>query len=157
MWHLHFLWATYCGFTSLKVKNLFLISHLNLPKDVLNSPQREFIVQSVQYQCSQTDFLWEVLQPPDHLCDLPLDSLRQLHVLLMLRAPEQNAAPQAVFHERKGEDPSLAELATMLLMQPKTGLAQQHLILAEIFDSKANCNRIREVPGALKTGKLLLL
>jgi len=35
-----------------------------------------------------------VLQPSDHLCGPPLDPLQQLHVLLVLRAPELDAGLQ---------------------------------------------------------------
>ncbi|RMC06728.1 hypothetical protein DUI87_16172 [Hirundo rustica rustica] len=45
----------------------------------------------------------------------------------------------------------------MLLMEPRTGSAQQHLILVEISDSKENCNSIRKVPGALKTVHYFLM
>ncbi|KAK4820289.1 hypothetical protein QYF61_022859 [Mycteria americana] len=47
-----------------------------------------------QPQLSQPVFVEEVLQPSDHFHGPPLDSLQQLHVLLVLRAPELDAELQ---------------------------------------------------------------
>ncbi|KAK4821092.1 hypothetical protein QYF61_013420 [Mycteria americana] len=52
------------------------------------------LLQAEQPQLSQTVFIGEVLQPSDHLRGPPLDSLQQLHVLLMLGAPELNTVLQ---------------------------------------------------------------
>ncbi|KAK4830572.1 hypothetical protein QYF61_011750 [Mycteria americana] len=43
----------------------------------------------------------EVLQPSDRPCGPPLDSLQQVHVLLMLGAPELNAVLQVGSHESR--------------------------------------------------------
>ncbi|KAK4827477.1 hypothetical protein QYF61_018713 [Mycteria americana] len=53
------------------------------PKDVAEQPQ-----------LSQPVFTREVLQPSDHLRGPPLDSLQQVHVLLMLGPPELNTILQ---------------------------------------------------------------
>ncbi|KAK4822069.1 hypothetical protein QYF61_009330 [Mycteria americana] len=55
----------------------------------------------------------------------PLDPLQQLHVLLVLRAPELDAALQGGLTraEQRGRTPSLALLATLRVMQPRTRLA----------------------------------
>ncbi|KAK4824658.1 hypothetical protein QYF61_017031 [Mycteria americana] len=47
-----------------------------------------------QPQLSQPVLVGEVLQPSDHFCGPPLDPLQQLHVLLVLRAPELDAVLQ---------------------------------------------------------------
>jgi len=44
-----------------------------------------------------------VLQPSDHFCSPPLDLLQQVHVLLVLRAPELNAVLQVASHQRRVE------------------------------------------------------
>lgn len=44
-------------------------------------------------------YIGEMLQPPDHLCSPPLDSVLQLHILLMmLGAPELNTVLQVGSH-----------------------------------------------------------
>ncbi|KAK4830276.1 hypothetical protein QYF61_009369 [Mycteria americana] len=52
------------------------------------------LLQAEQPQLSQPVFIGEVLQPSDHLHGPPLDSLQQVHVLLMLEAPELNTVLQ---------------------------------------------------------------
>ncbi|KAK4811900.1 LOW QUALITY PROTEIN: hypothetical protein QYF61_014933 [Mycteria americana] len=47
-----------------------------------------------QPQLSAPVLVGEVLQPLDHFCGPPLDPLQQLHVLLVLRAPELDAVLQ---------------------------------------------------------------
>ncbi|KAK4814241.1 LOW QUALITY PROTEIN: hypothetical protein QYF61_012737 [Mycteria americana] len=51
------------------------------------SPQPS-LLQAEQPQLSQPVLVGEVLQPSDHLRGPPVDSLQQLHVLLVLRAPD---------------------------------------------------------------------
>ncbi|KAK4831138.1 hypothetical protein QYF61_015441, partial [Mycteria americana] len=50
--------------------------------------------EAEQPQLSQPVLVGEVLQPSDHFCGPPLDLLQQLHVLLVLRAPELDAVLQ---------------------------------------------------------------
>ncbi|KAK4817241.1 hypothetical protein QYF61_005263 [Mycteria americana] len=59
-----------------------------------------------QPQLSQPVFTGEVLQPSDHLCGPPLDSLQQVHVLLMLGTPELDAVLWVGSHESgvEGQD-----------------------------------------------------
>ena len=45
----------------------------------------------------------EVFQPSDHFCGPPLDPLQQVHVLLMLGAPELNAILQVGSHKSRVE------------------------------------------------------
>ncbi|KAK4823325.1 LOW QUALITY PROTEIN: hypothetical protein QYF61_000927 [Mycteria americana] len=45
----------------------------------------------------------EVLQPLDHFCGPPLDLLQQLHVLLVLRAPELDTVLQVRSHQSRAE------------------------------------------------------
>ncbi|KAK4817730.1 hypothetical protein QYF61_026530 [Mycteria americana] len=59
------------------------------------SPQPS-LLQAEQSQFSQPVLVGEVLQPSDHFCGPPLDPLQQLHVLLVLRAPELDALLQDV-------------------------------------------------------------
>ncbi|KAK4813629.1 hypothetical protein QYF61_014389, partial [Mycteria americana] len=49
------------------------------------------LLQAEQPQLSQPVLVGEVLQPSDHFCDPPLDSLQQLHLCLVLRTPELDA------------------------------------------------------------------
>ncbi|KAK4825779.1 hypothetical protein QYF61_002342 [Mycteria americana] len=58
----------------------------------------------------RTERTGEVLQPSDHFCGPPLDPLQQLHVLLVLRAPELDAALQRAAYAHQVElciNPSL--------------------------------------------------
>ncbi|KAK4831893.1 LOW QUALITY PROTEIN: hypothetical protein QYF61_020040 [Mycteria americana] len=101
-------------FTTLIVKNFFLKSSLNLPSLGLKplllglsqqallkilegcykvSPQPS-LLQAEQPQLSQPVLIGEVLHPSDHFHGPPLDSLQQLHVLLVLRTPELDAGLQ---------------------------------------------------------------
>ncbi|KAK4816254.1 hypothetical protein QYF61_013888 [Mycteria americana] len=50
--------------------------------------------QAEQPQLSQPVLVGEMLQPSDHFCGPPLDLLQELHVLLVLRAPELDAVLQ---------------------------------------------------------------
>ncbi|KAK4806889.1 hypothetical protein QYF61_012610 [Mycteria americana] len=52
------------------------------------------LLQAEQPQLSQPFFIGEVFQPSDHFCGLPLDPLQQVHVFLVLRAPELDAVLQ---------------------------------------------------------------
>ncbi|KAK4812888.1 LOW QUALITY PROTEIN: hypothetical protein QYF61_024244 [Mycteria americana] len=106
------------------VKSFFLISNLNLLSfslkplplalslhALVKSPSPAFLplqvlegcykvslepslLQAEQPQLSQPVFIGEVLQPSDHLHGPPLDSLQQVHVLLMLGSPELDAVLQ---------------------------------------------------------------
>ncbi|KAK4832092.1 hypothetical protein QYF61_020707 [Mycteria americana] len=115
------------GLTTLIVKNFFLISNLNLPSCSLKplplpcpckKSLSRFLVgpfqvlegcykvsseppllQAEQPQLSQPVFIGEVLQPSDPLHGPPLDSFQQVHVLLMLGAPELNAVLRVGSHE----------------------------------------------------------
>ncbi|KAK4819077.1 hypothetical protein QYF61_025310 [Mycteria americana] len=142
--------------TTLTVKNFFLVSNLNLPSFSLKpsplvyhympffpagplqvlegcykvSPQPS-LLQAEPPQLSQPVFIGEVLQPTDHLHGPPLDSLQQLHVLLMLGTPELDAVLQVGPHQHgaEGRITSLDLLATLLLMQPRDlalGLVELH-------------------------------
>ncbi|KAK4814100.1 hypothetical protein QYF61_008195 [Mycteria americana] len=109
--------------TTLMVKNLFLKSSLNLPSLSLKplllvlsqqalpkilegcskvSPQPS-LLQAEQPQLSQPVLVGEVLQPLDHFHGPPLDLLQQLHVLLVLRAPELDAVLQVRSHQSRVE------------------------------------------------------
>ena len=67
----------------------------------------------------------EVLHPSDHFCVPPLAPLQDIHVFLVLRAPELDRGLQVGSHQRggMGRIPSLSLLATLLLMQPRIQLA----------------------------------
>ncbi|KAK4810857.1 hypothetical protein QYF61_008829 [Mycteria americana] len=105
--------------TTLTVKDFFLKASLNLPSLSLKplflvlsqqallkilegcykvSPQPS-LLQAEQPQLSQPVLVGEVLQPSDHFHGPPLDSLQQLHVLLVLRAPELDAVLQVRSHQ----------------------------------------------------------
>ncbi|KAK4817679.1 hypothetical protein QYF61_024908 [Mycteria americana] len=68
-----------------------------------------------QPQLSQPVFIGEVLQPLDHLHGPPLDSLQQIHGLLMLGAPELNAVLQA----KQPQFPQLLLLRLVLQTLPQ--------------------------------------
>jgi len=57
------------------------------------------LLQAEQPQLSQPFLRGEVLQPLDNFYSPPLDPLQQLHVLLVLRAPELNALLQVGSHQ----------------------------------------------------------
>ncbi|KAK4818676.1 hypothetical protein QYF61_017421 [Mycteria americana] len=101
--------------TTLIVNNFFLKSSLNLPslslkplllvlsqqallkslsQSFLQAPFKYWEAAAEQPQLSQPVFIGEVLQPSDHFHGPPLDLLQQLHVLLVLRAPELDAVLQ---------------------------------------------------------------
>ncbi|PKU45367.1 hypothetical protein llap_4311 [Limosa lapponica baueri] len=52
------------------------------------------LLQDEKLQLSQPVLLGDMLQPSDHLCGPPLDLFQQVHVLLMLGAPELDAVLQ---------------------------------------------------------------
>ncbi|KAK4828307.1 LOW QUALITY PROTEIN: hypothetical protein QYF61_025319 [Mycteria americana] len=115
--------------TILILENFFLISNLNLPSfslkpltlvlslhALVKSPSPAFLppagtgrlleglpepslLQAEQPQLSQPVFIGEVLQHPYHLCGPPLGSLQQVHVLLMLGAPQLNTVLQVGSHK----------------------------------------------------------
>ncbi|KAK4833105.1 LOW QUALITY PROTEIN: hypothetical protein QYF61_027771 [Mycteria americana] len=109
--------------TTLIVKNFFLKSSLNLPSLSLKplllvlSQQallkilegcykvslEPSLLQAEQPQLSQPVPRGEVLQPSDHFLGPPLDPLQQLHVLLVLRAPELDAVLQVRSHQSRVE------------------------------------------------------
>ena len=61
------------------------------------------LLQAEEPQYSQAVLIGEVLQPSDHLHGPPLDPLQQLHVLLVLGAPELDAVLQVGSHESRVE------------------------------------------------------
>ncbi|KAK4808555.1 hypothetical protein QYF61_009858 [Mycteria americana] len=111
--------------TTLIVKNFFLKSSLNLPflslKPLLlvlsqqallkllegfyKVSRQPSLLQAEQPQLSQPVLVGEVLQPSDHFCGPPLDPLQQLHVLLVLRAPELDAVLQLWSHQSRPRIP----------------------------------------------------
>ncbi|KAK4824907.1 LOW QUALITY PROTEIN: hypothetical protein QYF61_021422 [Mycteria americana] len=112
--------------TTCIVKHFFLKSSLNLPSLSLKplllvlsqqallkvcpllescykvSPE-PCLLQAEQPQLSQPVLVGEVLQPSDHFRRPPLDPLQQLHVLLVLRAPELEAVLQVGSHQSRVE------------------------------------------------------
>ena len=52
------------------------------------------LLRAEEPQLSQPVFVREMLQSSGHLCGPPLDSLQQLHVLLVLAAPELDTVLQ---------------------------------------------------------------
>ncbi|KAK4813670.1 hypothetical protein QYF61_017637, partial [Mycteria americana] len=65
------------------------------------------LLQAEQPQLSQPVFIGEVLQPSHHLRGPPLDSLQQVHVLLMLGAPELDTVLQVGSHKSGVEGAAL--------------------------------------------------
>ena len=59
------------------------------------------LLQVKEPQLSQSVVVREVLQCSDHLCGPPLDLLQQLHVLLVLGAPELATVLQVGSHESR--------------------------------------------------------
>ncbi|KAK4821804.1 hypothetical protein QYF61_003833 [Mycteria americana] len=72
----------------------FLVGPLQVLEGCYKVSPEPFLLQAEQPQLSQAVFIGEVLQPSDHLCGPPLDLLRQVHVRLLLGAPELNAVLQ---------------------------------------------------------------
>ena len=62
---------------------------------LLEGVLRASLLQAEQPQLSQPVFTGDMLQPSDHPRGPSLDSLQQVHVLLMLGAPELDAVLQA--------------------------------------------------------------
>ena len=114
--------------TTLTVKKFFLISNLNFfqfkaitPCPTTTCPRKKslssFLVRPLQLLkgCSKVSpqpslllaeqpfRIGEVLQPSDHLCGPPLDPLQQVHVFLVLRAPELEAGFQVRSHQSRVE------------------------------------------------------
>ena len=104
---------------SLSLKSLFLVlSQQALLKTSLSSfsigpiqvlegcykvsPQSS-LLHAEEPQFSQLFLIGEVLQPSDQLCGPPLDPLQQLHVLLVLRAPELDVGLQVGSHQSRAE------------------------------------------------------
>ncbi|KAK4810711.1 hypothetical protein QYF61_007685 [Mycteria americana] len=65
--------------------------------------QEPSLLQAEQPQLSQPVLIGEVLQHSDHFRSPPLDSLQQVHVLLVLRAPELDAVLQVRSYQSRVE------------------------------------------------------
>ncbi|KAK4829890.1 hypothetical protein QYF61_007282 [Mycteria americana] len=104
------------------------------------------LLQAEQPQLSQPVFIGELLQPSDHLHGPSLDSLQQVHVLIMLGAPELDADFRwgLTRAEQSGRITSLDLLAT-LLMQPRIQLA--------FWAASAHCQGHRDSYVTTWTGK----
>lgn len=81
-----------------------------------------YLLQAELPQLSEPVFIGEIFQSTDNLCGLSLDPLQQVHVLLMLGAPDLNAILQAGSQQRnRGEESSPSTfflmLVTLLLLQ----------------------------------------
>ncbi|KAK4822675.1 hypothetical protein QYF61_019042 [Mycteria americana] len=81
----------------------FLVGPLQAVEGCYKVSPEPSLLQAKQPQLSQPVFIGVVLQPSDHLCGPPLDSLQQVHVLLMLGTPEPNAVLQVGSHESRVE------------------------------------------------------
>ncbi|KAK4825708.1 hypothetical protein QYF61_002067 [Mycteria americana] len=93
---------TPCSITTCPCKkslSSFLVGLLQVLEGCYKVSPEPSLLQAEQPQLSHPVFTGEVLQPSDHLRGPPLDSLQQLHVLLMLGAPELNAVVQLGSHE----------------------------------------------------------
>ncbi|KAK4815950.1 hypothetical protein QYF61_010444 [Mycteria americana] len=144
-WGLHYpLGNLFQCLTTLIVKNFFLKSSLNLPSLSLKplllvlsqqallkilegcykvSPQPS-LLQAEQPKLSQPILVGEVLQPSDHFCGPPLDPLQQLHVLLVLRAPELDAVLEGC---SRSHHPVLkSRIAATQVQDPALGLVEPH-------------------------------
>jgi len=84
------------------------------------------LLQAEQHQLSQPILAGEVFQPSDQCCDPPLDLLQQLHVLLVLRAPELDRILQVGSHQSRAEGqnhlPHPAGHASLDVAQDTVGL-----------------------------------
>jgi len=80
----------------------FLWAPLRYWKAEVRCPQPS-LLQAEQPQLSQRFLTGEVFQPSDHLCHPPLDPLQQLHILLVLGAPELDAGLQVGSHKSGAE------------------------------------------------------
>ena len=65
-------------------------------------------------------FIGEALQPSDHFHGHPLDSIQQLHILLVLGAPDLDAVLQVGLHKGRADGDNTLSLpaTTPLLTQP---------------------------------------
>jgi len=93
------------------------------------------LLQAEQPQLSQLVLIREVLQPSDNFCGPPLDLLQQLHLLLVLRAPDLDAGLQVKFHQGSADGqnhlPRPAGHAAFDAAQDTTGLLGcKHPLLA---------------------------
>ncbi len=61
-------------------------------------------LQIEQAQLSQPVFIGEVLQPSDRLCGPPLHPLEQLHIFLVLWAPDLDTILQRGPHRVEGDN-----------------------------------------------------
>ena len=69
----------------------------------INKITSESFLKAEQTQIAQRFLTGEMLQPSDHLHGHPLDQLQQLHVLLVLGAPELDTVLQVGSHENSVE------------------------------------------------------
>jgi len=89
--------------TLLKTFPVFPVGSLQAPKGCYKLSPQPSLLQAEQPQLSHPFLIKEVFRPSDHLCGPPPDLLQQLHVLLVLRAPELDAGLQVGSHQSQGE------------------------------------------------------
>ena len=85
------------------------------------------LLQTEHTQVSQPIFVREVFQPSDCFQDPPLDLIQQLHILLVLVAPDLHAVLQMGLMRVEQREPitSLSLLPTLLLVQPRILMASR--------------------------------
>jgi len=87
----------------MKIVPIFPISPLQVLQGHNKVSLHPPLLEAEQPQLSQPFLTGDVLQPLDHFCGPPLDLLQQLHVLLVLRAPELDTRLQVGSHQSRVE------------------------------------------------------
>ncbi|KAK4815949.1 hypothetical protein QYF61_010443 [Mycteria americana] len=94
-------------------------------KDI-DDPANHTTLPAEQPKLSQPILVGEVLQPSDHFCGPPLDPLQQLHVLLVLRAPELDAVLQPWIRLAFWAASAHCQLMSSFFQKPQTNSVNQH-------------------------------
>ena len=82
---------------------MFLVGPLQVVEGCYKVSPQPCLLQAEQPQLSPPVLIGELIQPSDHFHGPPLDVLQQLHVFLMLRAPELDAGLQVRSHQSRVE------------------------------------------------------